>query len=121
MPVSEAVNFYLARHTCVRKTVGEAVKEFIAAKKQRELSARYIEDLENRCGRFARAFQCELGDLTSEQLKMYFATLKCQPRTHNNQLNAVSTFVAWAGTRRTCPRTGMNSPPSRKRRSRSRD
>ena len=104
VPVSEAVNFYLARHTCVRKPVGEAVKEFIAAKKLCELSKRYIEDLENRCGRFARAFHCELGDLTSEQLKMYFATIKGQPRTHNNELNAISTFVAWAKNQKYLPK-----------------
>ena len=72
--LSEALSYFTARMlTMKHKPVGEVVAEFLAEKEKRTkrgspASARYLGDLRKRLTVFASAFQCELADVTPEQI-----------------------------------------------------
>jgi hypothetical protein len=77
-PVAEAARFYLnhgARHI-TPKTPVEIVEELIAQKRADGMSERYCDDLRYRCGRFVRAFQCEIGSITPALVQQFLNGLK---------------------------------------------
>jgi hypothetical protein len=54
---------YYAQHklrNLPNKTVSEVLEEMLKVKRDEGLSERYLQDLENRCGKFAKSFQCSM-------------------------------------------------------------
>jgi integrase len=99
--LAEAVSFYVKHHAHVlqRKPVAEAVEEMIAAKAARGLSAAYLMDLRCRLGAFARAFACNVSDITADDLRAFLDSLPFAARGINNTLTTIRTFIAFAKDR----------------------
>ena len=101
-PVAEAARFYLnhgARHITPR-TPAEIVEELIAQKRADGMSERYCDDLRYRCGRFARAFQCEIGSITPALVQQFLNGLNLSARSVNNFRKTLKTLFEFARARR---------------------
>lgn len=100
-PLAEAISFYVKRNPAklpVRR-VSEVVDEFKTAKLQQGLSRRYLEDIDYRCGRFAAAFDCPIGAITSTDLRDWLNGLDLSARSHNNFVSALITLFNFAKAR----------------------
>jgi integrase len=112
----EAARYYAKRHPSKlpRKTVTEVVKEFIDAKEQAGRSLDYLADLHYRCGRFAAAFQCGIGDVTGADIREFLNNLisvrgtrksaKLSGRSVNNFRLAINTLFEFAKGRGYLPK-----------------
>ena len=101
-PVAEAARFYLnhgARHITPR-TPAEITEELIAQKRADGMSERYCDDLRYRCGRFARAFQCEIGSITPALVQQFLNGLNLSARSVNNFRKTLKTLFEFARARR---------------------
>jgi len=94
----EAVRFYIRHHgQGIRaKSVSEGVEEMIAAKKIKGVSELYLADLLYRLGAFRDAFKCDVNTIAPDDLRDWFATLKLAPRSFNNFVRTVGTFLSFA-------------------------
>jgi hypothetical protein len=100
--LAEAARFYLnhsARHI-IPKTPAEIVEELIAQKRADGMSERYCDDLRYRCGRFARAFQCEIGSITPALVQQFLNGLNLSARSVNNFRKTLKTLFEFARARR---------------------
>ena len=105
-PIAEAARFYLnhgARHI-TPKTPAEIVEELIAQKRADGMSERYCDDLSYRCGRFARAFQCEIGSITPALVQQFLNGLNLSARSVNNFRKTLKTLFEFARARRHLPK-----------------
>ena len=105
-PIAEAARFYLnhgARHI-TPKTPAEIVEELIAQKRADGMSERYCDDLSYRCGRFARAFQCEIGSITPALVQQFLNGLNLSARSVNNFRKTLKTLFEFARSRRYLPK-----------------
>jgi integrase len=101
-PVAEAARFYLnhGAHHIMPKTPAEIVEELIAQKRADGMSERYCDDLRYRCGRFARAFQCEIGSITPALVQQFLNRLNLSARSVNNFRKTLKTLFEFARARR---------------------
>lgn len=92
--LGKAVDFYVSRHprALPRRTVGEIVAELIEAKRRDGMSNVYRKDLAQRLGKFANAFQCQLGDVPVGAINEYLRSLQCGGRSRNNHRGAICTL-----------------------------
>jgi integrase len=103
--LSEAVSYFTARMLTVkRKPVAEVVAEFLAEKEKRTkrgslASARYLGDLRKQLTAFATAFQCELADVTPEQIRLWADGHEWGARTRFNSLSQIKTLFLFARAR----------------------
>src|SRR4029453_14903178 len=72
VPLLDAARFYARHHGkgIKRKSVGAAVSEMIERKKQKGVSDVYLRDLRYRLGTFAEAFECDLSDLSPDDVAL---------------------------------------------------
>jgi integrase len=98
VPLVEAARFYARHHGAdiKRKPVADAVAEMIAAKKNDGLSDVYLCDLHYRLGAFADSFPCDLSSLTPDDVQSFFDSISLGPRSFNNFVAALKTFVSFA-------------------------
>lgn len=94
----DAARFYARHHRrgIRRKAVADAVEEMIAAKATKGVSELYLADLRYRLGALKEAFHCDVNALVPDDLARFFHGLKLSPRSYNNFLRALRTFLAYA-------------------------
>jgi integrase len=96
--LAEAVTFF-TRHnptTLPLRTVTEVLKEMLAAKAADGASAIYLKDLDFRLGKFAEAFQCQVGGVSAGEVNAYLRSLQCSGRSRNNSRLAIGTLFKFA-------------------------
>ena len=100
--VAEAARFYLSHgaHHITPRTPAEIVEELIAQKRADGMSGRYCDDLRYRCGRFAQAFQCEIGSITPALVQQFLNGLNLSARSVNNFRKTLKTLFEFARARR---------------------
>jgi len=99
--ISEAAMFF-ARHRAdqiTRRTVAEAVKELIEAKKARGKSARYVADLNSRLTRFAKSHAVDISTVTTADVQRWLDRLKLAPQTARNFRTVLYTLFSFAEAR----------------------
>ena len=64
------------------------------------MSERYCDDLRYRCGRFAQAFQCEIGSITPALVQQFLNGLNLSARSVNNFRKTLKTLFEFARARR---------------------
>ena len=62
------------------------------------------DDLRYRCGRFAKAFQCEIGSITPALVQKFLNDLKLSARSVNNFRKTIKTLFEFAKARKYLPR-----------------
>jgi integrase len=101
--VIEAAREYHTRHCggLEKKTIADAVSDFVAAKRNAGKSSRYISDLAHRLGRFSGFMpNKEVGDVTAADLQRFFDGLKLGAQSHNNFLRVLNSFFEHCKRRR---------------------
>ena len=81
--ILEAARFY-TRHQVghvARRKVAEVIAELIAARKARGKSARYLDDLRFRLGRFAKTFGVDISTVTTAEVQRWLNGLKGKSQT----------------------------------------
>ncbi len=98
IPLVDAVRFYSRHHGrgIKRKSVADAVDAMIAAKTAKGVSQVYLADLRYRLGAFKEAFHCEVSALVPDDVAGFFECLRLSPRSYNNFLRALRTFLTFA-------------------------
>src|SRR5438477_1585575 len=89
----------------VRKSVGETVKEILAAKEQDGMSVRYLQSLRSHLNRFAEHFRMNIATVTAAQIEDWLRRIKRGPRTRNNIRHSVVTLFNFAKARGYLPKT----------------
>ena len=104
--VVTAAKFYKARNRAVQlKLVKEVVAELISVKVSRQASRRYVGDLTNRLARFANAFNCAIGSISTADIQAWLDGLRTKSGTKvstQNYMNfrrAVSLLFSFAVAR----------------------
>ena len=97
----EAARYYIRRHPTKlpRKTVQEVVEEFIGSRRQAKRSEEYVEDLEYRLGRFAKAFQTCIADVSQSDVVRFLSGLGLSARSQYNFRKVPRTFFEFAKMR----------------------
>lgn len=104
--VPGAVASWVARHpsSVVRKPIAEIIPEMLAAKLQDGLSARWLADLAQRLGQFAKAFSGPLADVRGADLERWTRALPIGARSRNNLRICLKTLAAYAQARGYLPK-----------------
>lgn len=98
--VAAAVRFYKAKHKAITsKTVAEVVVELLALKKSRGASERYVDDLSFRLEKFATAFQCNMGSVTTAAVQAWLDGQKLSTQSYNNNRRVAHLLCAFAVSR----------------------
>ena len=98
--VAAAVRFYKAKHKAITpKSVAEIVAELLALKESRGASARYLEDLKFRLEKFAAAFQCSIGSVTTAAVQAWLDGQKLSTQSYNNNRRVAHLLCAFAVSR----------------------
>jgi integrase len=96
----DAARFYVARHKPIQpKSVADVVAELIAVKESRNASARYLQDLQSRLGRFADAFKKDAGSVTTAEVQSWLDGLKLAPQSYVNFRRVLHLFFGFAVAR----------------------
>ena len=98
--VAAAVRFYKVKHKAITsKTVAEVVAELLALKKSRGVSERYLEDLKFRLEKFAAAFKCSIGSVTTAAVQAWLDGQKLSTQSYNNNRRVAHLLCAFAVSR----------------------
>jgi integrase len=102
----EAARFYAARHLLEvpDKGVEDVVTEMLAAKREEGLSKRYLQDLESRASRFAKAFHVRLANVKGADVKAWLQGMKVGNRSRNNFGLAIQTVFSFAKAQKYLPK-----------------
>ena len=97
-PLLSAVDFYLSKNADVvtGRTVPEVVAEFLAAKEQDGLSARYLKTLRYELGQFQAEFGGPITSVRGTDLDAWLRGSGWAPRTRNNLRNSVQMLFNFA-------------------------
>jgi len=96
--VRQAIEFSLQhlRAQTKSKPVREAIKEFLADKKEAGAGKRYIYDLKLRLGRFAEDHaENKVSSITTAQINQHLQSLGGHPATRNTHRRDLHTFFEW--------------------------
>jgi integrase len=99
--ILEAAKFFAARNpdSLPARTVADVVSELVTIKTERGASARYVEDLRARLGRFAKAFAVQIASVQPADVQGWLDGLKASPQTVKNFRTVVSTLFSFAERR----------------------
>lgn len=98
--VAAAIQFYKTKHKAItQKTVADTVIELLALKKTRGASARYYEDLKFRLEKFAAAFQCNIGSVTTAGVQAWLDGQKLSSQSYNNNRRVAHLLCEFAVSR----------------------
>jgi integrase len=94
----DAARFYMKQVALnvVDFTVCEAYEKYRTAKKQEGFSTLYLKDIDGPLGRFAKAFQCPLREVTADEIRAYLDGLGVGLVTWNNHLRLIKGFFSHA-------------------------
>lgn len=80
-----AAKFYAARHKAVtHRPVAGVVAELLSVKEKRRASARYLQDLRFRLGRFAADFHKDTCNITPAEIQAWLDCQKLAPQSYTN-------------------------------------
>jgi integrase len=101
VPLVDAARFYSRHHGrgITRKSVADAVDAMIVAKAAKGVSQVYLADLRYRLGVFKEAFHCDVSAVAPDDVAAFFERLRLSPRSYNNFLRTVRTFLTFAQNR----------------------
>jgi integrase len=101
----EAARYYAKKHPIdmASKTVAEVAAEFLDAKTKAKKSNDYLVDCRYRHGKFAEAFQCNIGAVTGEQINEFLDDLDLSIRSRNNFRLSIGTLYEFAKLKRYVP------------------
>ncbi|MCX6923423.1 MAG: tyrosine-type recombinase/integrase [Verrucomicrobia bacterium] len=101
-----AARFYKERHkTITKKSITDAVAEFLKLKESRGMAMRYREDLNYRLGKFSADFQMDVHSVTTALVQEWLDTRKddkgkpLSPQSYTNFRRVLSTFFKFAVAR----------------------
>lgn len=96
--LAEAVGYFVRHNptTLPRKTVTEVFQDLLAAKRADGASTVYLKDLDYRLGRFADAFQCQIGSVGASEINAFLRALEGSGRSRNNCRRAIGTLFKFA-------------------------
>lgn len=97
----DAARFYMRHHGhgITGKSVSEAFTAFQEAKEKAHRSAVYLKDIKHRVGAFAKAFSCEVRQLSAQDVADWLEDLDVTPRSINNTALLLRTFFGFCQTR----------------------
>ena len=100
--IVEAARFFSERQLLFASPipVPQVVEEFLAVRQTRDLSRRYLDDLDDRLGRFAKAFNCPIQSVSPDLLQRWLDGLGLKPQGYRNYRTVVHTFFEHAKARR---------------------
>ena len=113
--ILNAAREYATRHarTLVPITVQEAVDEYLQAKRKgeptkrgtmpKQVSAKYLRDLEKKLGLFAERFHCQLASVTADEIAQMLDDLDFSGKTKNDYRDAISYLFEFAKKRKYLP------------------
>jgi integrase len=107
--LKEAVDFFKKRNpaSLEKRTVRQVVDEMLATKRAAKLSEVHLRDLDSRLGRFADAFQMNIGGVSSSMLQAWLDAMKASGRTKQNYVRAISSLFRFASARRYLPKDAI--------------
>ncbi len=79
--------------------MAEVLAELLVLKKSRGASERYLEDLKFRLEKFAAAFQCNIGSVTTATVQAWSDGQKLSTQSYNNNRRVVHLLCAFATSR----------------------
>ena len=96
--LKEAADFFRRRSPANLETraVRQVVDEMLAAKRAANLSKVHLSDLESRLGRFADAFQMNIGGVSGKLVQAWLDQMNLSGRTKRNNLHAVGALFRFA-------------------------
>lgn len=98
--VAAAARFYKAKHkTVTAKRVADVVAELLAVKKSRGASSRYLDDLKFRLEKFAEAFQCNIGSVTTATVQAWLDSQKLGTQSYANNRRVAHLLCEFAVAR----------------------
>jgi integrase len=108
--LGEVVDFFLRRNPTAlsQKNVREVYDELIDSKTKAGRGAVYIKDLHSRLGRFAEAFQMDIGKVTSSMIDRHLEDLKVAGRTKRNHLRLITSLFKFAIRRKYLPKDALD-------------
>jgi len=97
----DAARFYMRHHGhgITGKSVSEAFAAFLEAKTKAQRSPLYLKDIRLRVGTFAKAFFCEVRQLSAQDVADWLEALDVTARTVNNTALLLRTFFGFCQTR----------------------
>jgi len=97
----DAARFYMRHHGhgITGKSVSEALQAFLEAKSKAQRSDLYLKDIRQRVGAFAKAFSCEVRQLSAQDVADWLEALDVNPRSVNNTALLLRTFFNFCQTR----------------------
>ena len=108
--LGEVVDFFLRRNPAglSHKTVREVYDELIHSKTKAGRGAVYIKDLHSRLGRFAEAFQMNIGNVTGSMIDRHLEELNVAGRTKRNHLRVITSLFKFAIRRKYLPKDALD-------------
>jgi integrase len=99
--ILDAARFYMRHHGqgITRKSVSGALEAFVEAKSKAQRSIPYMKDIKHRVGTFAKAFTCEVHQLSSQEIADWLDGQKVTARSINNSALLLRTFFRFCQTR----------------------
>ncbi len=99
--LQDAARFYMRHHGhgITGKSVSEAFAAFQEAKEKAHRSRVYLKDIKHRVGGFAKAFSCEVRQLSAQDVADWLEDLDVTPRSINNTALLLRTFFGFCQTR----------------------
>jgi integrase len=96
--LADAARFFVSNgmSELPRKTVPEAVTEFVAEKVKGNRSKAHTNDLDFRLKRFADKFTGQLSEVTKPKILDWLSGLNLTPRGRKNYANSVANLFRWA-------------------------
>jgi len=85
-------------------SVADLKDKFLAAKKDEQLSERYVDDATSRLTKFAKGFRCNIASVTADQITTWLDGIKARGRTRNNYRNSIVALFRYARARGHLPR-----------------
>ena len=104
--ILEASDFFVRNsiRSELQRTVPEVLEEFIASKRQDNLSDRYVTDTHWRLKRFAAAFKIGITHIRTRDIEDWLRSLGVGARTRNNYRTLISTMFTYARKRGYLPK-----------------
>jgi integrase len=108
--LGEAVDFFLRRNPAElpRKTVREVLDEMIETKTKAGRGAVHLKDLQSRLGRFAGAFQMNIGQVTGSMIERHLDNLNLSGRTKRNHFRHINSLFKFAIRRKYLPKDALD-------------
>jgi len=104
----DAVAEYRKKHDSAAKlasaTVEDVKAKFMASREKGGASQRYLEDARARLSTFARAFRCQISNVTTAEITGWLDAIGAKGRTRNNYRRAVITLFRFARSQGHLPR-----------------